>query len=75
MAVVEAHGGTIDVRSEPGQGSTFRITLPVDRSDVSTGAPANAVDVGRVSAADEHAPSRTAMTTGAMFGEPLTDPS
>lgn len=31
-AIVEAHGGTISLTSQPGHGSVFSFTLPVDRS-------------------------------------------
>jgi signal transduction histidine kinase len=27
--IAEAHGGSVDVKSEPGRGSTFSIKLPV----------------------------------------------
>jgi signal transduction histidine kinase len=30
--IVSAHGGTLDVRSEPGKGATFTLTLPVARA-------------------------------------------
>ena len=30
---VRAHGGTIDVRSAPGEGTTFRLRFPLNRED------------------------------------------
>jgi signal transduction histidine kinase len=77
-AVVEAHGGAIDVRSEPGGGSTFRITLPVEQTDVSA-APAH-VPGGNgngngASPQSDRASSRSPLAAGVARADPVTDPS
>jgi two-component system sensor histidine kinase KdpD len=35
--LVEAHGGTITAESRAGQGTTIRVTLPVEPDDAETG--------------------------------------
>ncbi len=37
-SIIEAHGGRIEVTSQPGSGSCFAVTLPLDRHDSAPGA-------------------------------------
>jgi CheY-like chemotaxis protein len=47
FGIVEQHGGQIDIRSAPGEGTTFRISLPlIEASAVSEPAPLQPVKSG-----------------------------
>jgi two-component system sensor histidine kinase EvgS len=45
--IVEAHGGQIDFSSEAGAGTTFGITLPIQRSSTAAASPARASNAGK----------------------------
>ena len=39
--IAEAHGGTIDVQSRPGRGTTFTVTLPRETTAPTPGGPSS----------------------------------
>jgi len=44
QGIVSAHGGTIDVRSTPGRGTTVTVTFPASRSVARAGVEPSAAD-------------------------------
>jgi len=62
--VIQTHGGTIDVESEPGRGATFKVSLPRVKPEArpKPGGASSANGKGRVLVVDDDAAVRTSTT-------------
>jgi len=63
MGIIRAHGGVLEVESDPGRGTTFRVTFPASRAELGEppgASPARAAAKGWVLVIDDEEPVREA---------------